>query len=86
MVHEVRKSIPGRDANLPPFIIERMEELGYRPTASQLALLCGTGHVSMQRYLRGEREMPLSTAAKMRTALKLESIDKLIDALPYLAE
>jgi DNA-binding phage protein len=79
------RHIPGPDAQLPDFIVQRMVDLNMRPTLSQLAFASGVNLMTLQRNLRGEREMKLSTANKLKTALDLDSIDELINHMPFLA-
>lgn len=78
------RPIPGPDANLPPYIYDRMIALDMRPTLSGLADMCGISHQALQKYLRGKREMRLSTAKRLAEALKVESIDTLLVEMPYL--
>jgi hypothetical protein len=66
----VRKSIPGRDANLPPFIVERMEQLGVRPTLTHLALGVGVPKATLGRNLSGSQAMRLETAIKLADFLR----------------
>lgn len=78
------RKAPGPDANLPPFIYDRMKAMNLQPTASQLALLTGVNLVTLQRNLKGEREMKLSTAYALKEGLKLDNIDELIANVPGL--
>lgn len=80
------RSIPGPDANLPHFIYDRMVALNMRPTLTQLAREIGTSHNVLQTYLKGEREMKLSTAKKLVAVLEIDSIDTLIKEMPFLCE
>lgn len=80
-----RKSIPGRDANLPPFIVERMEMLGMRPTLTQLAMLSGVGLTTLRRNMNGENEMKFSTASRLACALDI-AIDDLATNVPFLVQ
>ncbi|MBX9687366.1 MAG: helix-turn-helix transcriptional regulator [Candidatus Obscuribacterales bacterium] len=65
MVEAARKSIPGRDPNLPTFIIDRMEDLNLKPTLTQLALGTGTPINTLRQNLNGARAMRLETAVKI---------------------
>jgi len=80
-----RKSIPGRDANLPPFIIEQMEAQDIQPTLRQLALSSGVKLVTLQENLKGTAAMRLSNAKKLADALKC-SVDDLIKEVPTLLQ
>ena len=67
-----RKSIPGRDANLPPFIVERMLELDMRPTLTQLAIGAGISKTSLGENLAGKSGMKLDTALRMADFLQCD--------------
>lgn len=81
-----RRHTPGPDPNLPAFVYKRMTELGMKPTLTNLSRKMGISHVALQTYLKGEREMKLSTAMKLVSALRLQSLDSLILELPFLCK
>jgi len=86
MIQNPGRSIPGPDANLPHFIYERMIELNMQPTLGRLSSECGISSNALQRYLRGEREMKLSTARRLASVLAIDSIDTLLEEMPHLCK
>lgn len=77
------KATPGRDANLPPYIKDRMTELGYSPTLTQLGLGTGMDLSVLRRNLNALESMRLTTAKKIADFLKV-SVNDLIDNIPAL--
>ncbi len=80
-----RKSIPGRDANLPPYIVQRMKALEVKPTLSQLALMTGIKIMTLQTNLAGATAMKLPNAYKLAKSLDI-SLSELVENVPFLAE
>lgn len=72
-----RESIPGRDANMPSYIVERMVALKLRPTLTQLALGTGTPLNTLRQNLNGTKAMKLVTAIGIAKFLKC-SVDDLV--------
>lgn len=72
---EARKSIPGRDADLPAFIVERMEALQLQPTLTQLALGIGASKSGLRENLKGLTATKLETAIKLAEFLRCELKD-----------
>lgn len=77
------KAIPGKDANLPPYIKDRMVELGYSPTLTQLGLGTGMDLSVLRRNLSALESMRLTTAKKIADFLKV-SVNDLIENIPTL--
>lgn len=57
-----RKSIPGRNVNLPPVIVERMELLGMLSTLTQLAIGAGLPQTILRDNLMDLTAMLLERA------------------------
>ena len=71
MVESFRK-IPGKPADLPSFIHDRMVEMELRPTLTQLALGIGAPISSLRENLNGTKSMKLDTAIRIADFLKCD--------------
>lgn len=71
----IRKSIPGRDANLPSFIVDRMVALNMRPTLTQLALGIGSPKTTLRENLNKSKAMKLETAVRIAEFLQCDLTD-----------
>lgn len=60
-----------------PWLIERCNLVGIRPTLRQLAIKAGITYRSLYTYLVYKRPMPLAAAVKLAIALEIK-IDDLI--------
>jgi transcriptional regulator with XRE-family HTH domain len=67
--------------SLPDFVRERLEEMGYRPSWRQLALLSGVPFSTLQANLTGRSETRLGTAKKLAEALTC-TVDELCNNTP----
>lgn len=85
MIQNPGRSIPGPDANLPGFIYDRMIYLNLSPTLTQLAEITGLQIRTLQRNLKGERAIKLSTAKQLADALDI-TVDDLIKAMPDIVQ
>jgi transcriptional regulator with XRE-family HTH domain len=77
------KTIPGKEANLPPYIKDRMVKLDMVPTLTHLAGLIGTSKQTLGQNLSGLNKMSYPTAARLADALEV-SLDDLRKNLPFL--
>lgn len=76
-----RKSIPGRDATMPEFIVNRMAEMNLRPTLTCLALGTGTPLNTLRQNLNGNSAMKLETAVKIAEFLDCDLTELVRNAM-----
>jgi transcriptional regulator with XRE-family HTH domain len=71
----------GPEATMPPFIKQRMKELGQFPGVSHLARQLEMNTGTLGKYMRGERSVPISVLINLAATLKI-SLDDLVKNVP----